>query len=70
MLQLLLNIPVFAYLSAFLRNSLLHFQNSGIEEAMGGSFASTFAPLAVGRKHSGQESGFRTEPPTRGVPHG
>lgn len=37
---------------------------------MGGSFASTFVPLSVGGKYSGQESGFRTELPARGVPQG
>lgn len=37
---------------------------------MGGSFASTFVPLAVGGKYSGQESSFRTEPPGEGCAPG
>lgn len=57
MLQPVWDTLVFVYLLVFLRTSPLHFRKSRIEEATGGSFASTFLPLAVERKCRGQQRG-------------
>lgn len=65
--ELLLMLELF--LSAFLRDSHLHFQNSGIEEAMGGSSASAFVrQLLRGSAHSRRVSELSFQ--VLGVPEG